>query len=248
MRYSVTIHGVNYYNHPRRRLHPQLSLHEPQWQCYNLTGSTVRLLIRKNQTTPPVVNIPIAGHVDAAASLTSIPLSGADTDLAIRAWQYQIILTDAHGEDRPSSVNTLRVTNLGSTTDSVMVTIGSNSVSIAMTLAGASGAGVAIGGTAGQVLSKNSTTDFDTGWHSLAKADVGLDQVNNTSDANKPVSTAMATAVVRRPLLPTSIRRTPRLPLQPVVIGNTAGAANTFSVPAGTSVRFAASTSQWRTY
>lgn len=56
------------------------------------------------------------------------------------------------------------------------------------------GAGVMSGGTAGQVLVKASGTDFDTAWHSLAKADVGLGSVDNTSDATKPVSAAQAAA------------------------------------------------------
>lgn len=97
---------------------------------------------------------------------------------------------------------------------------------------GADGAGVPIGGTTGQVLSKNSNTDFDTEWvtpatdavtsvntrtgavtglaeasdltahtgntsnpHSVTKAQVGLSNVDNTSDAAKPISTATQTAL-----------------------------------------------------
>jgi hypothetical protein len=55
--------------------------------------------------------------------------------------------------------------------------------------------GVATGGTAGQVLKKNSTSDYDTGWVSLDKSSVGLDQADNTSDADKPISTAAQTAL-----------------------------------------------------
>lgn len=51
------------------------------------------------------------------------------------------------------------------------------------------------GGTTGQVLRKASNADLDTEWHTLVKADVGLGNVDNTSDVNKPVSTAQAAAI-----------------------------------------------------
>ena len=51
------------------------------------------------------------------------------------------------------------------------------------------------GGTTGQVLRKASAADYDTQWATLVKADVGLGNVDNTSDANKPVSTATQTAL-----------------------------------------------------
>lgn len=51
------------------------------------------------------------------------------------------------------------------------------------------------GGLAGRVLKKNSNADYDTIWAPIAKADVGLGNVDNTSDANKPVSTATQAAL-----------------------------------------------------
>ncbi len=57
------------------------------------------------------------------------------------------------------------------------------------------GEGVPTGGTLGQVLIKLSGADFDTDWHTLVKSDVGLGNADNTSDANKPVSTAQAAAI-----------------------------------------------------
>lgn len=60
---------------------------------------------------------------------------------------------------------------------------------------GPAGAGVITGGTAGQVLSKIDSTDYNTQWHTLVKSDVGLSNADNTSDVNKPVSTAQATAI-----------------------------------------------------
>lgn len=53
---------------------------------------------------------------------------------------------------------------------------------------GETGPGVAAGGTDGQVLLKVGTTDFATEWADLTKDLVGLGNVDNTSDADKPVS------------------------------------------------------------
>lgn len=52
-----------------------------------------------------------------------------------------------------------------------------------------------VGGTAGQLLKKNSITDGDASWATGAKGDVGLGNVDNTADADKPVSTAQQTAL-----------------------------------------------------
>lgn len=60
---------------------------------------------------------------------------------------------------------------------------------------GSNGQGVPIGGSTGQVLKKTSATDYATQWSTLAKADVGLTNVDNTSDVNKPVSTAVQAAI-----------------------------------------------------
>jgi hypothetical protein len=54
---------------------------------------------------------------------------------------------------------------------------------------GSSGPGFAAGGATGQVLNKVGSADYATGWITLTKALVGLDQVDNTSDVNKPPST-----------------------------------------------------------
>lgn len=65
--------------------------------------------------------------------------------------------------------------------------------------AGANGVGVPISGTPGQYLMKVSSTNYDTQWSTLSKSSVGLDNVDNTSDANKPVSTATQTALDAKP-------------------------------------------------
>lgn len=94
-------------------------------------------------------------------------------------------------------------------------TAGARTQTVSFTLPGGlPGVGVPAGGTTGQALVKNSGTDYDTEWADvaggpggavssvagrtgavvLASADVGLGNVTNTSDANKPVSTAQAAA------------------------------------------------------
>lgn len=55
--------------------------------------------------------------------------------------------------------------------------------------------GVPDGGTSQQVLAKNTATNKDVYWKTLDKNSVGLGQVDNTSDVNKPISNATQTAL-----------------------------------------------------
>ena len=106
----------------------------------------------------------------------------------------------------------------------------------------ASGGGVPVGGITGQVIAKNSNTDYDASWKTLAKADVGLANVDNTSDADKPVSTAQATAIgLKQDAMGADdnyVTDAEKAALHPQVVGGTPaitlGTANT----AGTSPNF----------
>ncbi len=60
---------------------------------------------------------------------------------------------------------------------------------------GTTGPGVVSGGTTNQVLTKINATDYNTQWSTIDKTFVGLGNVDNTSDANKPVSSATQTAL-----------------------------------------------------
>lgn len=60
---------------------------------------------------------------------------------------------------------------------------------------GDDGEGVPTGGATGQYLIKISGANFDTAWSKPTKADVGLSDVDNTSDEDKPVSTAQSAAI-----------------------------------------------------
>lgn len=53
--------------------------------------------------------------------------------------------------------------------------------------------GIPSGGTINQFLQKQSSDDYDATWITINKATVGLSNVNNTTDADKPVSTATQT-------------------------------------------------------
>jgi hypothetical protein len=60
---------------------------------------------------------------------------------------------------------------------------------------GEAGVGFPTGGTTGQVLAKNSSTNYDASFKTLTKSDVGLSNVDNTSDTSKPISSATQTAL-----------------------------------------------------
>lgn len=63
---------------------------------------------------------------------------------------------------------------------------------------GAAGPGVPSGGTSSQSLIKLTNTSYDTGWATLDKTYVGLDNVDNTADIDKPLSTATTAALGSR--------------------------------------------------
>jgi quercetin dioxygenase-like cupin family protein len=63
------------------------------------------------------------------------------------------------------------------------------------TFSSGNGSGLPAGGASGTVLVKLSGLDGDAGWTALTKTLVGLGNVDNTSDANKPISTATQTAL-----------------------------------------------------
>ena len=93
-----------------------------------------------------------------------------------------------------TSGTTPNVTNTGTNTDAVLNFV------LPKGDKGDTGVGIPAGGTALQVLRKNSGNTA-TEWTTLTKALVGLGNVDNTSDANKPVSTAQRAAIDDKGLL-----------------------------------------------
>jgi hypothetical protein len=90
---------------------------------------------------------------------------------------------------------TAAVTNTGTNSDAVLNFV------LPKGDKGDTGAGVPAGGTSLQYIRKNSG-NTGTEWATLSKASVGLSNVDNTSDANKPVSTAQASAIALSDTLP----------------------------------------------
>lgn len=60
---------------------------------------------------------------------------------------------------------------------------------------GEKGEGIPTGGATGAVLLKSSSVDYDSEWAYLSKDVVGLTQVDNTADLDKPISTATQAAL-----------------------------------------------------
>jgi len=88
----------------------------------------------------------------------------------------------------PSDVLTL-VSSDGS------VSIVGNAVTDTIDIRVTSGFGVPAGGTANQALTKIDSTNYNTQWSTINKSFVGLGNVDNTSDMNKPISTATQNAL-----------------------------------------------------
>jgi hypothetical protein len=61
---------------------------------------------------------------------------------------------------------------------------------VSYTTPGPQGVGVPSGGTTDQALTKQSNVNYDTHWKTIDKTFVGLSNVDNTSDINKPISSA----------------------------------------------------------
>src|SRR5664279_4641720 len=102
--------------------------------AFNLTGSTVTFAIRRNATATPVITRTITSFTNAAAGLTTISLSHTETALAVRAWRYEIVLTDTNGLVRSSGLNYFVVTETGTATNAVSVSVGSATISVALTM------------------------------------------------------------------------------------------------------------------
>ena len=104
-----------------------------------------------------------------------------------------VVLKSSYGLRRPSRAAETPFSVAVLTSGDRMVTVTRGSQGPAGP-PGPAGSGTPAGGTTGQALLKASNTDGDTVWTTLTKSLVGLANVDNTSDANKPVSTLQAAA------------------------------------------------------
>lgn len=94
----------------------------------------------------------------------------------------------------PGPTLNLNVTDATSTVDLTVQTTPSFTLEF-QAGQGPAGIGLPAGGFTDQVLAKNSNTSGDVSWKYVSPASVGLGNVDNTSDMDKPVSTAQQTAI-----------------------------------------------------
>ncbi len=148
------------------------------------------------------IGVPSAGGpykiVDVQVAPAPLPPLGLTTATGV-----QLSTIDAKGDLLVGSADNT-IARLAVGTDTYVLTAdhtAPNGVKWAVVAAGAASNGLPTGGTSGQALVKNTSTDFDASWHTLVKGDVGLSNVDNTSDVNKPISTATQAALdAKQPL------------------------------------------------
>jgi hypothetical protein len=142
------------------------------------------------------IGVPSAGGPYKLVDVEAAPAPLAPLGLTT-ATGVTLSIVDAKGDllvgSGPDAVARLAVG-----TDTYVLTADStapNGVKWAVVSAGAASNGLPTGGTAGQLLRKSSGVDFAAAWVTGSGADVGLGNVNNTSDASKPISTATQAAL-----------------------------------------------------
>lgn len=135
---------------------------------YNLTGCTIELAVCRTSAgnSTPVISAD-ATITNASSGLAAIGITTEDTSIAMRLWWYQVTLIDSGGASHPSGFYPWIVSDGGDQTTSMGIVISSNNLNVGIEIAGApgpAGQGVPTGGTAGQVLTKNSGTNYDASW------------------------------------------------------------------------------------
>ena len=122
---------------------------------------------------------------------------------------------------QPSEIVVVNVNLTGLDTSSTVTSVALNYQTVVATAImtgpkGEPGQGITPGGTTGQILAKNSNTDYDTEWIDqssdsvtsvngqtgvvvLTKSSIGLGNVDNTSDLSKPISTLTQAALDNKP-------------------------------------------------
>lgn len=160
--------------------------------------------------SPPVTILPkpVNATLDSNGAFTIDLVATDDTDLNPTGFTYHVSFSFGSGLTVPEFDITVPQ---GTTVD----------IGTVAPVAQSGGAiivqGMPSGGTTGQILAKNSSTSYDTHWVdpsatggavtsvagktgavTLTKADVGLGNVDNTSDAAKPLSSAATTALAAK--------------------------------------------------
>ena len=187
-----------------------------------LVGQQVKIVTRDTTTPFPIydaIGDPIPGSVVTVTPVFTVPRIWVD--VTTPADVYLDWYDEASGVRGPVDFDrALRDSAAAAAASaSASASAATTAQAAAETAASAAAAALPVGGTTGQSLVKLSNTDRHVGWAtvsggggggavtsvagktgdvSLVKGDVGLGQVDNTSDANKPVSTAQAAAIAAK--------------------------------------------------
>lgn len=144
-------------------------------------------------------DILVLGEVPDIAAGTQIFLNArAQAVLAAASASAANVSAGTASTAATTATNAANSATASAATATTQAGIATTQAGIATTQAGIATAAAAVfpvGGTTAQFLRKNSATNYDASWYTLTKTDVGLTNVDNTSDANKPVSTAQQTAL-----------------------------------------------------
>src|SRR5690606_33307901 len=189
-----------------------------------LVGQPVKIVLRDTTTAHPIYNSvgdPISGSVVNVTQTFTVPriwvddADGALATLYLDWWDQASGARGAVDFDIPLR-NSASAASASASASAVAAVAAQGAAEAA---ASAAASALPTGGGTGQALVKLSNTDRHVGWAtvsggggggavtsvagktgdvSLVKGDVGLGQVDNTSDANKPVSTAQAAAIAAK--------------------------------------------------
>jgi hypothetical protein len=99
--------------------------------AFNLTGYTVSFSVSARPPSTPQIFKYISSHIDPAHGAVTIPLSHDETNLAIRAWRYQLTLTTSTGLVRSSGLGFFRVSNFSTGSVGITLTVGSATTAVA---------------------------------------------------------------------------------------------------------------------
>lgn len=179
--------------------------------AFDITGWTVFFTVKRrldySSDSGAVISEIVSSHTDPTNGRTTLSLSHADLAIAPRGYYYGIQVVRADGQVSESEPlpfivkpdTSFGITGPGGTAPPVPPSAAA-AVSVNVTITDGLGIAVTIlgGGTGEPPITPGTTSQYwrgDKTWQTLDKTAVGLGNVTNTSDANKPVSTAQQAAL-----------------------------------------------------
>jgi hypothetical protein len=159
------------------------------------TATQTALDLKANLASPTFTGT-VTGISKAMVGLSNVD-NTADTAKPVSTAQQTAL--DLKANQSSLDTTNTNVTNLQNKTSSLSYNSGTNTLTVQSKLICAldesSNGNTTIGDASTDTLTINSTTSFAAPVTGLTKSTVGLANVDNTSDANKPVSTAQQTAL-----------------------------------------------------